>query len=139
MIILDTNVISEAMRPAPDPKVMTWFTTHPGGSLFTTAINEAEIRFGLAIMDDGRRRSRLEVEAHKLFTVDLAGRVLPFDQAAAHAYAELAAERRRLGRPISQSDAQIAAIARSHGAAIATRNVGDFSHLDLDIVDPWAD
>lgn len=137
MIILDTNVISEAMRSVPNPTVMAWISAHPGRSLFTTVINEAEILFGLATMEDGHRRKQLETAAQQLFTEDLDGRVLPFDQPAAHAYAHLAAERRRMGRPISHADAQIAAIAQVNGAQLATRNVEDFSHLNLDIIDPW--
>lgn len=137
MIILDTNVISEAMRSAPNPAVMTWMSAHPGRSLYTTVINEAEILFGLATMEDGRRRTQLEAAAQRVFAEDLAGRVLSFDQPAAHAYARLAAERRRMGRPISHADAQIAAIAQVNSAQVATRNVGDFAHLDLDIIDPW--
>lgn len=137
MIILDTNVISEAMRVAPNPDVMAWMSSHPGRSLFTTVINEAEILYGLTTMEDGRRRSQLETAAQRVFAEDLAGRVLSFDQPAARAYAHLAAERRRIGRPISHADAQIAAIALVNSAQLATRNVDDFSHLDLDVIDPW--
>ncbi len=137
MIILDTNIISEAMRVAPNPAVMIWMSAHPGRSFYTTVINEAEILFGLATMQDGRRRTQLETAAQRVFAEDLAGRVLSFDQPAARAYAHLAAERRRMGLPISHADAQIAAIALVNSAQLATRNVNDFSHLDIDIIDPW--
>jgi len=137
MIILDTNVISEAMRSVPNQAVMAWMSSQPGRSLFTTVINEAEILFGLATMEEGRRRTQLEAAAQQLFTEDFAGRVLPFDQPAARAFAYLAAERRRMGRPISHADAQIAAVTQVNGAQLATRNVNDFSHLNLDVIDPW--
>lgn len=137
MIILDTNVISEAMRVVPNSAVMAWMSAHPGRSLYTTVINEAEILLGLATMEDGRRRTQLKTAAQRVFAEDLAGRVLSFDQPAARAYAHLAAERRRMGRPISHADAQIAAIALVNSAQLATRNVNDFSHLQLNIFDSW--
>ncbi len=105
--------------------------------LSTNVINEAEILFGLAAMETGRRQCQLQAAALQIFDEDLAGRVLPFDHTAARAFAQLAAQRRKAGRPISQADAQIAAIAKVSGAQLATRNVDDFKNLDIDIIDPW--
>src|SRR5262245_57224653 len=127
MIILDTNVISEMMRPAPAPQVENWFAVNPASSLFTTALSQAEILYGLALLPAGKRQKSLHAAAQAMFDEELAGRILPFDSDAALIYPELAAARRKAGKPISQIDAQIAAIARSRGAAVATRDGGDFS------------
>ncbi len=137
MIILDTNVLSELMRPEPDPNVAAWISAWSATSLFTTTVTQAEILYGLKLLPSDRRRSRLEAVVSEMFATDLAGRVLPFDEAAAHAYAEIAAARRRAGRPITQFDAQIAAIARSRDAGIATRNVADFEGCGISVIDPW--
>ena len=137
MIILDTNVLSETLRPAPSARVLEWMRAEPASALFTTAITEAELLSGIALMPDGRRRRSLEAIVDLIFVEDLAGRVLPFDSAAAHELAGIAAGRRRAGRPIAEADARIAAIARSRGAALATRNVGDFVGCGLELIDPW--
>lgn len=137
MIILDTNVLSELMRPTPNPRVVAWSRSHSVTSLFTTAITEAEVLYGFGILPKGRRRAALEAAATSMFRLDFGGRVLPFGSDAARAYAIIAAERRRLGRPISQYDAQIAAIARSAGASLATRNTADFEHCELTLVNPF--
>jgi len=123
MIILDTNVLSETLRPTPSATVLEWMRSEPALALFTTAITEAELLYGIALLPDGRRRRSLEEVVDRIFAEDLADRVLPFDRAAAHEFADIAASRRRPGRPISEADARIAAIARSRGAALATRNV----------------
>lgn len=137
MILLDTNVLSELMRPAPAPAVETWVSAQPAAGIFISAITEAELRYGLALLPDGQRRRRLLVQAQAMLAEDFAGRILPFDSAAAEAYAPIAAARRLAGRPISQADAQIAAIAASRGAALATRNVTDFTDCGITILDPW--
>jgi len=137
MIILDTNVLSETLRPAPSARVLEWMRAEPASALFTTAITEAELLYGIALMPDGRRRRSLEAIVDVIFVEDLAGRVLPFDSAAAHEFAGIAAGRRRAGRPIAEADARLAAIARSRGAALATRNVGDFVGCGLELIDPW--
>jgi predicted nucleic acid-binding protein len=137
MIILDTNVLSEALRPKPSAKVEAWMRSHPTTVLFTTTITEAEILYGVALLPEGKRRRFLESVVESIFTEDLAGRVLPFDSAAARAYAEIAASRRRACRPISEADARIAAIARSRDASLATRNVADFTGCGLEVIDPW--
>jgi predicted nucleic acid-binding protein len=138
MIVLDTNVISEMMRAHPAPRVSAWFAANPAPSLFTTALTEAEILYGLSILAAGKRRNALLAAAAAIFAEDLGGRVLAFDSPAAAAYAEIAAARRRSGQPISQTDAQIAAVAKSRGAALATRNTRDFSGCGVALVNPWS-
>ena len=137
MIVLDTNVLSELIRPSPEKRVERWIARQHVSSLFTTTVTQAEILCGLALLPAGRRRERLRLAIDGLFDQDFAGRLLPFDDAAARAFAEIAADRRRQGQPISQFDAQIAAIARSRGAGLATRNVADFANCGLQVVDPW--
>jgi hypothetical protein len=137
LIVLDTNVLSEMMRPASDPVVTEWLSARPATSLFTTTITQAEILYGLQLLTAANRRSRLATAAQEMFAIDFAGRVLSFDQAAAQAYAEIAVARRRAGRPIAQFDAQIAAIARSRDAAVATRNVPDFEVCGIGVIHPW--
>lgn len=137
MIVLDTNVISELMRRSPDSTVMMWIGDQPMAGIFTTALTQAEIFYGLALLPQGRRREELLEAARTVFEVELAGRVLPFDSDAALAYSEVAASRKQDGQPISQIDAQIAAIVRSRGARLATRNVRDFVDCGITVVDPW--
>ena len=140
MIVLDTNVISELMRRATDPQVMSWFAEQPAASLFTTTpLTQAEIFYGLALLPAGRRRDDLLAAARPMFDVDIAGRVLPFDADAALVYAEIAAGRKQGGKPISQIDAQIAAIARSRGARLATAKYAGLRRIKgVTVVDPWS-
>ena len=138
MILLDTNILSELMRAAPEAAVEQWLADQPAASVFISAITEAELRYGLALMPPGKRRSALAIEIENMLGEDFSGRILPFDSPAAVAFAEIAAERRQAGRPISQADAQIAAIARSRGAALATRNVPDFEGCGVEIINPWS-
>ena len=137
MIVLDTNVVSELMRPAPNPAIESWIANRPTASLFFSAVGEAELRFGLAIMPAGRRRDAFASEIEAMLREDFADRILPFDSEAARAYAVIAASRRVAGRPIAEADCQIAAIARSRGMALATRNVRDFEDTGIHILDPW--
>ena len=137
MIVLDTNVLSELMRSEPARAVLRWFGTQPAARLFTTAISEGEILYGLTLLSSGRRRIVLERAARQVFAEDFADRVLPFDRAAAHEFAEIAADRHAAGRPMSEFDAQIAAISRAHGAALATRNARDFDGCGIEVIDPW--
>jgi hypothetical protein len=111
--------------------------SEPASALFTTAITESELLYGIALLPEGRRRQSLATVGGLIFAEDLAGRVLPLDSAAACELADIAASRRRAGQPISEADARIAAIARSRGAALATRNVGDFAGCRLELIDPW--
>ena len=138
MFVLDTNVVSELMRPEPEPSVAAWLGQHPATRLFFTAVGEAELRYGLEILPEGTRREALAAEIDGMLREDLRDRVLPFDSAAASAYAEIAARRRRQGRPVSHSDCQIAAIARCRNAAVVTRNVRDFEGARIDVIDPWS-
>ena len=137
MIVLDTNVISELMRGTPDPRVIVWLASQPIAGVFTTTLSQAEILYGLRLLSEGRRRDDLFAAARPMFDEDLAGRILPFDSDAAIVYPEIAAGRRQAGHPIGQIDAQIAAIVRSRGARLATRNVRDFTGCGIDVVNPW--
>ena len=138
MVVIDTNVVSELMRLTPAPAVMAWFSGQDSAELYLTAVSEAELRAGAAILPAGRRRDRLATEVDAVVRQDFAGRVLPFDSAAARAYAVIAASRRSAGRPILEADCQIAAIARARNAAIATRNAADFAHCGIAVIDPWS-
>lgn len=138
MILLDTNVISELMRPRPDPGVERWIAAKMATDLYISAITEAELRYGVEILSTGQKRQQLQAALSGMLEEDFAGRILPFDSAAAIAYAAIAADRRRGARPISQMDAQIAAIARSIGAPLATRNVADFDNCGIVILNPWS-
>lgn len=137
MIVLDTNVVSEAVRARPDVAVRSWLASRPATSLFITTITQAELLYGLELLPDGERRRNLTDAVHAMLLDAFRGRVLPFDVPAAQAYAAIAARRRARGRPISAFDAQIAAIARSRGADVATRNVADFDDCGVGVVDPW--
>ena len=137
MIILDTNVLSELMKPKPTTKVVDWMAAQPAASLYTTSITQAEILHGLMLLPLGRRQSALEAAATSMFAEDFGGRILGFGSDAAPPYAQIASDRRRAGRPISHFDAQIAAIARFMGAAVATRNTADFDGCGVTVVDPW--
>ena len=138
MVVLDTNVVSELMRAEPHADVLVWLDERPTRELFVTAVTEAEVRSGIAFLPDGRRRRGIAEAADRAFGGLFVGRVLPFDSAAARAYAEIAAACRAAGRPVSQADGQIAAIARSRGMAVATRNVRDFADMGIVLIDPWA-
>jgi len=136
MIVLDTNVLSEAMKPSPDPAVARRMAREHGLGLFTTAVSEAEIIYGIAILRDGRRKRDLEAASQGILAL-FAGRILPFDSLAAREFAVIVADRRRLGRPIDNFDAQIAAIARAHRMSLATRDTRDFAETGVQIIDPW--
>jgi toxin FitB len=138
MIILDTNVLSELMKPRPAERVLDWIAARPATSLYTTSITEAEIVYGVLLLPDGKRRRELELAVDAMLREDLGGRILPFSSGAARSYARIAVDRRKSGRPIAHPDAQIAAIARANDATLATRNVLDFEDCGLTIVDPWA-
>lgn len=138
MILFDTNVLSELMRPLPELAVVRWIDTRPVASMFISAITEAELRYGAALLPSGKRQLALVDMIERLLALKFSDRILPFDSAAAVAYAQIASDRRQAGRPISMADAQIAAIARARGAVLATRNVLDFSDCGVAVVDPWA-
>jgi hypothetical protein len=137
VIVLDTNVVSELMKPAPATMVARWISEQPATTFYTTSITQAEILHGILLLPTGKRRAALEAAAEAMFEEDFGGRVLPFGGEAARAYAQIAAQRRRSGRPISHFDAQIAAIARSARAAVATRNVSDYEDCGIKVTNPW--
>jgi hypothetical protein len=138
MTVLDTNVVSELMMPSRSEAVLAWLSTQQRvDELFVTTITVAEVLYGIELLPKGRRRDGLEREAETMFTQDFGGRILPFDEPAARTFALLAATRRKLGRPIEFFDAQIAAISRVHGAALATRNTDDFEGCGIKLVNPW--
>lgn len=138
MIVLDTNVVSELMRAEPAPAVIGWLQQNSGAGLYTTAVTVAEIRYGIARLPEGQRRESLHQAANEIFAA-FPRQVLPFDLAAAGAYADVVASRERLDHPIDGFDAQIAAICRTHAATLATRNTKDFTDTGIDVVDPWRD
>jgi predicted nucleic acid-binding protein len=137
MIILDTNVLSELMRPVPVARVVSWVSNHAAVELFTTSITEAEIFYGIELLPKGKRRDGLLAAAEAMFESDFAGRILDFDSNAARVFSRIGARRRALGKPISHADAQIAAIAQLHRAALATHNVADFADCGIRLIDPW--
>lgn len=137
MIVLDTNVVSELMKPAPAKKVIDWVASKAATSLYITSITQAEILHGILLLPAGKRRKAIELAAEAMFEEDFDGRILPFGSDAAFQYAEIAAERRKRGQPISHFDAQIAAISRASSATVGTRNVADFIHCGIEVVNPW--
>jgi len=137
MIILDTNVLSELMKREPGAVVVDWVESKVAASLFTTTITQAEILYGIQLLPSGKRRKEIGAAAREMFYSDFPGRVLPFDEDAAESYTQIAASRRQIGHPISQFDAQIAAIALSRDGAVATRNTADFEECGIDLINPW--
>ena len=137
MLILDTNVVSELMRPAPESAVVACLRSYRTDRLATTAITLAEIRCGLDRLPAGKRKQDLSAKFQAVVARALSPRILPFDQRAAEPCATLRGDRERAGRAIGALDALIAAIARVHGATVATRNVGDFAGCGIDVLDPW--
>ena len=138
MIVLDTNVISELLRPEPAPEVETWLSNQESAKVYFTTVGEAELRHGVALLPEGKRRSSLSKAIEDILNEDFHDRILSFNRAAASAYAVIASERRAAGRPISQFDCQIAAIARANQAAVATRNTDDFGGCGIAVINPWA-
>ena len=137
MLVLDTNVASELMRPEPTPTVAAWIADRDAEELYLTAVSEAELLYGVAVMPTGRRRNSLEAAMSRWLDRGVADRILPFNSSAARAYAGIASHHRHAGRAIREADCQIAVISRSHGAVLVTRNVRDFENTGVDIVDPW--
>lgn len=138
MIILDTNVLSALMRRDADPRVVEWLDSQPRGSIWTTTITTFEVRFGLELLPDSRKRKALEAAFDKAIAEDLDRRVLAFDEIAAGAAATIAARQRRGGRTTDIRDIQIAGITAAHKAALATRNTRHFEHTAITIIDPWS-
>ena len=139
MFLIDTNVISELMRATPAPSVLSWFSTQDPSTLYLSAVTEAELRTGIAILPEGQRREGLRAALDATIAEDFEGRILPFDTDAAKAYAEIAAGRRSAGRPIADADCQIAAIAREAAMPVITRNTRDFEGCGIGLINPWDD
>ncbi len=135
--LLDTNVLSELLRAVPAPSVLAWFAAQPAEALFVSAVTQAEMLLGTRLLPAGKRRAKLEAAVGAMFNEDFEGRILPFDSAAVPAYVDIVSLRRAAGHPISQFDAQIAAIARRNGANLATRNIADFKNCGISVVNPW--
>lgn len=138
MILLDTNVLSALMRDPSDAAVVQWLDAQNPERVWTTAVSAFEVRFGLARMTEGRKRTALEAAFAALLREDLAGRVAPLDRAAADAAGLLAARREAAGRTVDVRDTLIAGIALARRAAVATRNVRHYADLETGVVDPWA-
>jgi hypothetical protein len=137
MTILDTNVVSELMRPAPEAAVLRWIGSQATEDLHITAVTMAEILFGIELISGGRRRDTLRAGAEKMFGVVFADRILTFEDRAARVLSQIASSRRRQGKPMSEFDAQMGAIARVHGATLATRNTYVFEGCGVRLVNPW--
>jgi toxin FitB len=138
MIILDTNVLSEISKMDPAPSVDRWLLLQEPSEIFVTAITQAEMLAGIERLPAGKRKSGMLAVTEKMFSEVFGERILAFDQEAAPWYAKITAARRKLGRPTSEMDAMIAAIARSRNAALATRDRGGFEHSGVRLIDPWA-
>ena len=138
MIILDTNVLSVLLRPKPNPAVVHCVASKSPSTLFTTTITRAEVRYGIALMPEGKWKNALFSRIETIFDEDFAGQVISFDNDAADCFAVIATTRRGAGRPISHFDAMVAAVTRSRGASLATRHGKDFVDCDVSLIDPWS-
>jgi len=137
VIILDTNVISELMKVAPAAAVFGWVGSLRGDFLFTTALNQAEVMFGIEILPIGRKRDSLRDSAKRMFAQYFQDRILPFDTNAARRYADIVAHRQSAGRRIDKFDAQIVSVAAHHNMAVATRDVAGFEDCGVQVINPW--
>jgi len=137
MILLDTNVVSEPLRRAPDVRVIEWIDAQPVETLFLSAITVAELRAGVALLPAGKRRAALQESLERQVLPLFAGRVLPFDLACTNAYAELMAKARTAGLAIATADGYIAAIAAANGFSVATRDTQPFEAAGVAVIDPW--
>lgn len=137
MILLDTNVISEAMRRSPERQVIDWIDAQPLETLYLSSITVAELRAGVALLPSGKRRAALQEGLERQILPLFAGRVLPFDLPCTHAYADLLAKARKLGRGIHTADALVAAVASANAFSVATRDVLPFRGLGLSVINPW--
>ena len=137
-ILLDTNVISELMRPQPDQAVMDWFAKRTGNHFFISAITQAEIMLGISLLPAGKRKETLRLSAEAMFSQEFGGKCLPFDTHCVPHYAALVAHKRKAGLTVATEDAQIAAIALAYGYPVATRNTKDFLKISgLTLYNPW--
>lgn len=137
MFVLDTNVISETFSPRPSAHVTAWIDAHDRESYWVTAISRAELLLGMLVLPEVSRRQKIFEFIDEFFRSTIRNEILPFGKEEADVFASMVAERRRIGRPIGEFDAQIAAIARVNGFALVTRNVRDFEHCGVEIINPW--
>jgi len=137
VIILDTSVISELMKPEPSRKVFRWVSQQSPLDLFTTTISQAEVLYGIALLPKGKRRTSLQAAAESMFAEDFASRILPFDEDAARVFPEIVVARRSAGRPIAVLGAEIAAIAGSRASTVATRDMRGFGDCGVSVLNPW--
>jgi hypothetical protein len=135
--LLDTNVVSEPLRPTPDARVIEWIDAQPLETLFLSAVTVAELRAGVALLPSGKRRTSLQQNLEKRVLPLFAGRVLPFDLACTPAYAELTAKARTVGLAVATADGYIAAIAAANGFVVATRDTAPFEAAGVAVVNPW--
>lgn len=138
MILVDTNVVSETMRSAPEPNVIAWLDAQAVETLYLSTVSLAELLFGVAVLPEGRRKVALGLSLVEKAALLFAERILPFDVDAAKAYATVVSRARRAGREIGVADGQIAAVAAVHRLAVATRDTGPFEAAGIAIIDPWA-
>jgi predicted nucleic acid-binding protein len=138
MTVLDTNVVSEVLKPDPEGNVVAWLSAQQRSEVLITSITHAEVLYGVERLPEGKRKSSLANEIENLLIHEFQGRILPFDEDAARMYAPIMSSRLSIGRPVSQFDAMIAAITRSHNAVLATRNTKDFEHCGIRLINPWA-
>ncbi len=138
MIVLDTNVVSEVLKPRPDPVVVDWLNRQAAGTLYLSAISLSELLLGLELLDEGRRKRNLALSLHTIIESLFGSRVLSFGEMSAATYADLVSAARRRGHAIEAPDGQIAATAQEHGFAVATRDRMPFEAAGLKVIDPWA-
>ena len=136
MIVLDTNVVSEAMKPEPDPAVRDWLDEQAAETLYISSVTVAELLFGIGALPDGRRKQKLAATLDAMLPL-FEGRILAFDSSAARHYADLAVAARKAGRGFPTPDGYIAAIATAHGFAVATRDASAFDAAGVPVIDPW--
>lgn len=137
MIVLDTNVVSEMMKPSPSHAVLDWLNGQETERLHLSTVTIGEIEYGLRILPDGRRRRDLHDRFNRFVAAAFSLRVLSYDEPAGRCYGEIMAVRKSLGRPMSMPDGQIAAIAKANGGAVATHNTRDFEECGIELVDPF--
>lgn len=139
MIIMDTNIISEMMKPSPSAKVINWVDQQNASGLYVTTVTIAEISYGLNVLPNGNTRTLLEEAFNKAIMEAFKHRILSFEERAAHFYGKIMGHRKELGRPLSVLDGQIAAIASAHSYVIATRNIRDFVDCGVELINPFED
>jgi toxin FitB len=139
MIILDTNVFSEALKPTPSEVVLDWLGAQDPREVFITAVTQAEMLYGVESLPAGKRKVHLSASVERVFVERFSGRIFPFDEGAARMYAKILRQREVVGRPTSELDVMIAAIARSQGAVLATRNSRDFEGCGVRLINPWVE